>query len=166
MSENNNQTETVTDISAEIRRRWEEASEAYDYGIIEPSEIIGWSERLDAAQKRDSEIIEGIKREIGEKADFCHNNTNSKTWEDWEGMYKWLLGLRERIEGVHHRESVSIERIVRDAIIGYEEMFQTAPNDNAEAELKQRAATANVWLVSHGFKPEEVKWSKEEVSPF
>ena len=115
MSDNNNQTETVTEISAEIKRRWDEASEAYDYGIIEPSEIIGWSERLDAAQKR---------------------------------------------------ESAAIERIVRDAIINYEDMFASAPNDDAEAELKQRAETANAWLVSHGFKSEEVTWSKEEVNPF
>ena len=115
MSDNNNQTEIVTDISAEIRRRWDEASEAYDYGIIEPSEIIGWADRLDAAQKR---------------------------------------------------ESATIERIVRDAIITYQGMYPSAPNNEAEAELKQRAETANAWLVSHGFKPEEVTWSKEEVSPF
>lgn len=115
MSDNNNQTEIVTDISAEIRRRWDEASEAYDYGIIEPSEIIGWADRLDAAQKR---------------------------------------------------ESATIERIVRDAIITYQGMYPSDTNDEAEAELKQRAETANAWLVSHGFKPEEVTWSKEEVSQF
>ena len=115
MSDNNNKTEAITDISAEIRRRWDEASEAYDYGIIEPSEIIGLAERLDAANKRESEVI---------------------------------------------------ERIVRDAIISYVEWFPSAPNDDAEAELKQRAETANAWLVSHGFKPEAVTWSKEEVSPF
>ena len=115
MSDNNNHTETVTDISAEIRRRWDEASEAYDYGIIEPSEIIGWADRLDAAQKRESEVI---------------------------------------------------ERIVRDAIISYLEWFPSVPNDDAEAELKQRAETANAWLVSHGFKPEELTWSKEEFCPF
>ena len=63
-------------------------------------------------------------------------------------------------------EASKIERIVRDAIINYQNMYPSAPNDDAEAELKQRAETANAWLVSHGFKPEEVTWSKEEVNPF
>lgn len=76
------------------------------------------------------------------------------------------LKLAEDIEAAWKRESAAIERIVRDAIISYLEWFHSAPNDDSEAELKQRAETVNAWLVSHGFKPEVVTWSKEEVSPF
>lgn len=87
---------------------------------------------------------------------------------DWtsEEVGEHFLGLAEEIETAQKRESATIERIVRDAIITYQGMFPSAPNDDAEAELKQRAETANAWLVSHGFKPEELTWSKEEVSPF
>lgn len=73
--------------------------------------------------------------------------------------------LKERADAAAE-DSKKIERIVRDAIIGYVDMFPSVPNEEAEAELKQRAETANAWLVSHGFKPEEVTWSKEEVNPF
>ena len=55
-----------------------------------------------------------------------------------------------------------IERIVRDAIIDYQGMYSSAPNDDAERELKERAAIANEWLVSHGFEPEKTFWGKEE----
>ena len=59
-------------------------------------------------------------------------------------------------------EDSRIERVVRDAIIDYQEMFAHAPNDDAERELKERAAVANEWLVSHGFPPEKTIWDKEE----
>ena len=59
-------------------------------------------------------------------------------------------------------ESRLIERIVRDAICSYEESFPSAPNDDCERELKERAELANKWLVGHGFEPEKFKWSKEE----
>lgn len=87
---------------------------------------------------------------------------------DWssEEVGEHFLKLAEEIETAQKRESEAIERIVRDAIISYLELFPSAPNDDAEAELKQRAETANAWLVSHGFKPEAVIWSKEEVSQF
>jgi len=55
-----------------------------------------------------------------------------------------------------------IERIVRDAIINYQGMYSSAPNDDVERELKERAAVANEWLVSHGFPPEKTIWDKEE----
>lgn len=73
--------------------------------------------------------------------------------------------LKERADS-SAEEAKKIERIVRDAIIGYVDMFPSAPNNEAEAELKERAEAANSWLVSHGFKPEDLTWSKEEVSPF
>lgn len=60
------------------------------------------------------------------------------------------------------REDASIERLVRDAIIDYQEMFANAPNDETEHELIDRANRGNAWLVSHGFTPENTIWSKEE----
>lgn len=47
-----------------------------------------------------------------------------------------------------------IERIVRDAICGYNEMFPEAPNSDAEEELRQRARVAQEWLADNGFKEE------------
>ena len=44
-----------------------------------------------------------------------------------------------------------IERIVRDAIVGYNEMFPEAPNSDAEEELRQRARVAQEWLADNGF---------------
>lgn len=73
--------------------------------------------------------------------------------------------LKERADAAAD-DAKKIERIVRDAITSYVGRFLSAPDDYAESELKQRAETANAWLVSHGFKPEELLWSKEEVNPF
>ena len=61
-------------------------------------------------------------------------------------------------------DCATIERIVRDAILGYGEMFRAAPNDESEAELKARAEAANIWLARHGFAREEIAWTKEEAS--
>ena len=54
-----------------------------------------------------------------------------------------------------------IERIVRDAIIDYQEMYPHAPNDEAERDLIDRANRGNAWLVSHGYEPEKTIWDKE-----
>ena len=55
-----------------------------------------------------------------------------------------------------------IERVVRDAIVSYQEMYPTAPNDDTEREMVKRAHAANRWLRIHGFKQEKVFWDKEE----
>lgn len=60
-------------------------------------------------------------------------------------------------------ELVPLERIVRDAIICYQESFRDALNDDAEEELKRRAVAANNWLRGHGFQEEKLKWNKEEI---
>ena len=64
--------------------------------------------------------------------------------------------------GLLKEENASIERIVRDAICSYQESFPSAPNDDCERELIERAEKANKWLVDHGFDPEKFTWSKEE----
>ena len=70
--------------------------------------------------------------------------------------------IADRLEAAHKREAKSIERIVRDAIIDYNAMYPSAPNDEAERDLRERAARANAWLKQHGFDGEPVIWSKEE----
>ena len=72
-----------------------------------------------------------------------------------------MMQCADRIEKAIDNEAKRIERIVSDAIIGYQEMFAHAPNDDTERELKERAAVANEWLVSHGFPPEKTIWDKE-----
>lgn len=65
--------------------------------------------------------------------------------------------------GLLKEENASIERIVRDAIIDYQEMYGHAPNDEAERDIMNRAENANKWLVDHDFEIEPLLWSKEEV---
>ena len=64
--------------------------------------------------------------------------------------------------GLLKEENASIERIVRDAIIDYQEMFTNAPNDEAEREVVERAEKANNWLLEHDFEIEPLSWTKEE----
>lgn len=74
--------------------------------------------------------------------------------------HELLMQYADRIKKASDNEAKRIERIVRDAIINYQEMFAHAPNDDTERELKERAAVANEWLVSHGFPPEKTIWDK------
>ena len=64
--------------------------------------------------------------------------------------------------GLLKEENAAIERIVRDAICSYQESFPSAPNDDCEREIIERAEKANKWLVDHGFEPEKFTWSKDE----
>lgn len=73
-----------------------------------------------------------------------------------------IKAIAANIELAHKNEARSIERIVRDAIVDYNEMYPSAPNDEAERDLRKRAARANAWLKQHGFEEEPFYWSKEE----
>ena len=73
-----------------------------------------------------------------------------------------LAYVADEVEAASRAEAESIERIIRDAIIDYQGMYASAPNDEAEREPVERATTANNWLVSHGFAPEKTIWDKEE----
>ena len=139
-----------------------------------------FQERLAEAEERRknatiSDIIAAKRRE----ADSIEASARGsfKAGEDWderpftESDLESALDLAEtkrkeadRLEAALRRDCASIERIVRDAILGYGEMFSTAPNDESEAELKARAETANIWLERHGFTREEITWTKEEAS--
>ena len=59
-------------------------------------------------------------------------------------------------------EAAKIERIVRDAILSYEQLYKEAPNDDAELEIRQRCEVANDWLAAHGFARQAVSFDKEE----
>lgn len=71
--------------------------------------------------------------------------------------------IAERIDEASKRDAMRIERSVRDAIVGYQEMYTCAPNDEAAQEVKDRASNANGWLKDHGFNEENVVFDKEEV---
>ena len=66
----------------------------------------------------------------------------------------------DRFEAAWKREADSIECLVRDAIIDYQEMYAHAPNDDVERELIDRAERGNAWLVAHGYEPEPVHFGK------
>ena len=55
-----------------------------------------------------------------------------------------------------------IERVIRDAVVNYNEMFSSAPNDGCERELRERAGWANAWLTAHGFAPEPFHYDAEQ----
>ena len=86
-----------------------------------------------------------------------------KTLGDQHSFVESLKDDADRLEAAHKREAQSIERIVRDAIIDYQEMYVHAPNDDAERELVERAKLGNDWLVAHGYEPEPVNFGKEEI---
>ena len=83
-----------------------------------------------------------------------------KSWHDIDR--EWAHGLADRIEAAEKREADSIELMVRDAIRSYSDLYVDAPSDNAERELKERAARGNAWLVAHGFAEEKVIWRRGE----
>lgn len=80
--------------------------------------------------------------------------------------FPYIVKLAEEICDRMNREvgilDKQMERIVRDAIISYEELYKEAPNDDVEREIYERCAIAQGWLVAHGFERQEVSFDKEE----
>ena len=68
-----------------------------------------------------------------------------------------------REERVRNRDP-KLERVIRDAVISYNEMFASAPNDDCENELRERAKVANGWLKDHGFEKEKFFFDKPKGS--
>ena len=68
-----------------------------------------------------------------------------------------------REECVRNRDP-KLERVIRDAVISYNEMFASAPNDDCENELRERAKVANGWLNDHGFEEEKFFFDKPKGS--
>lgn len=57
--------------------------------------------------------------------------------------HEMLCDYADKVDAAYKEEASSLERIVRDAIIDYNGMYPSAPNDDCERELRERAATAN-----------------------
>ena len=81
-------------------------------------------------------------------------------WGDKNEVNNMLRQAADMIEREAPEEQM--ERIVRDAILSYEQLYKDAPNDDAEREIIERCAIANGWLVSHGFARQAVSFDKEE----
>lgn len=96
---------------------------------------------------------------IAERRAFESITSGMRSFKKINKEYK---DYTDRLDAAHKREAQSIERIVRDAIIDYNGMYPSAPNDEAERNLRERAARANAWLKQHGFEEEPFHWSKEE----
>ena len=77
-------------------------------------------------------------------------------------MAAFLGNTADNIEAAVLADSATIRRAVQDAIVGYQELYPAAPNDESENELKERAKIANDWLESHGWPREPVTWRKEK----
>jgi len=60
--------------------------------------------------KIDMETLTNTISEIRQKADYCHNNQLSKTYEDWEHMCAFLLSMADRLDEIR-REIGNAARI-------------------------------------------------------
>lgn len=68
--------------------------------------------------------------------------------------------VRDKKEGGDSKWT--IERVIRDAIVDYNEMFPNCPNDDCERDLRERARVANEWLKSHGYEEEKFYFAEEK----
>lgn len=80
-------------------------------------------------------------------------------------LEEWLREKNICPKCIHGKMAKSVVRVVRDAVISYNEMFPVAPNDDAERELRERARIANDWLEFYGFDKEPFDYyeKKEQV---
>lgn len=80
--------------------------------------------------------------------------------------HPFVIELAEKVCDRMNREveilDKPMERIVRDAILSYEQLYKEAPNDDVEQEIFERCAIAQGWLVAHGFERQKVSFDKEE----
>lgn len=58
------------------------------------------------------------------------------------------------------RTYVGLKRIVEDSVQHYNDLYRIVPNCATECELKQRAKSANEWLLSVGGVPVKIVMSK------
>ena len=87
-------------------------------------------------------------------------------WTDEERKLCPEEQTKAEIAKLHDKHKIGdkeIERLVRDAIVGYMLAYPKAPNDDCERELKERAEIGNQWLKERGLDPEDVVFDKEEV---
>ena len=136
-----NDGETIADIVADLRQ------EASDCPDIERAGIYDrYADRLEAAWKRQEQCyLDQIRDAV-----------------NMIGHERFVKEHPSAGNAAANQEANSIERLMRDAIINYQEMYAYAPNDDAERELVERAERGNAWLVAHGYEPEKTIWDKEE----
>ena len=101
-------SETLDEIVAWIRElvKSYRQSIAYDKVTIEGLKVSVALEkiacRIEAARKRElgntATMREALEYLLEERdiLDFCHNNLSSKTWEDWDKVYKVLRKIIEK----------------------------------------------------------------------
>ena len=75
---------------------------------------------------------------------------------------KALIEAGGRKKGEDVKSHWTIERVIRDAIVDYNEMFPNCPNDDCERDLRERARIANEWLKSHGYEEEKFYFAEEK----
>ena len=130
----NERQETIVDIVREMHNlgRIDEKSIDKIPRRLQALGLRTYADRIETAAKREREATSENSSQVGNSA-------------------KMRAALEEQME-----------RIVRDAILSYEQLYKDAPNDDSEREIIERCAIANGWLVSHGFARQAVSFDKEE----
>ena len=147
----NERQETIADIVSEIR--------AQNLGLPEDSyahsplvcDLLSLARRIEVANAREREVGAEAAQICGEIGEMIGREATSENSSQVDNVAKMRAALEEQME-----------RIVRDAILSYEQLYKDAPNDDSEREIIERCAIANGWLVSHGFARQAVSFDKEE----
>ena len=147
----NERQETIADIVSEIRTQ--------NLGLPEDSyalsplvcDLLSLARRIEVANAREREVGAEAAQICGEIGEMIGREATSENSSQVGNVAK----MREAPEE-------QMERIVRDAILSYEQLYKDAPNDDSEREIIERCAIANGWLVSHGFARQAVSFDKEE----
>ena len=147
----NERQETIADIVSEIR--------AQNLGLPEDSyalsplvcDLLSLARRIEVANAREREVVAEAAQICGEIGEMIGREATSENSSQVGNVAK----MREAPEE-------QMERIVRDAILSYEQLYKDAPNDDSEREIIERCAIANGWLVSNGFARQAVSFDKEE----
>ena len=147
----NERQETIADIVSDIR--------AQNLGLPEDSyalsplvcDLLSLARRIEVANAREREVGAEAAQICGEIGEMIGREATSENSSQVGNAAK----MREAPEE-------QMERIVRDAILSYEQLYKDAPNDDSEREIIERCAIANGWLVSNGFARQAVSFDKEE----
>ena len=147
----NERQETIADIVSEIRAQNLVLPE--DSYALSPlvCDLLSLARRIEVANAREREVGAEAAQICGEIGEMIGREATSENSSQVGNVAK----MREAPEE-------QMERIVRDAILSYEQLYKDAPNDDSEREIIERCAIANGWLVSNGFARQAVSFDKEE----